>query len=268
MKSSFFKPQFFLIFLSLLFNSCFLIASGNEEISEIYTPNPNAISHQIWNELLQRHVSAVGNVNYAGFKKDEARLNQYLELLSKNAPSKDWNTNERLAYWINAYNAFTVKLILDHAKDNITSIKDIGSKVKIPFVNTPWDVKFIKIGNEVMDLNKIEHGIIRKQFNEPRIHFALVCAAKSCPPLRNEAFTPEKLSKQFDEQGVAFVNDKFKNEVGANKVVISKLFDWYGGDFKKKDTIINWLNKYAKVKAGANAAISYKTYNWELNGKL
>jgi hypothetical protein len=231
------------------------------------TSTAEPISHEIWNGLLKKYVDNKGFVDYAGFKKDQAELKKYLDLVEKNAPGDKWSKDEKLAYWINAYNAFTVQLILDNIPNKIKSIKDIGSKVKIPFVNTPWDVKFINIGGKKMDLNNIEHGIIRKEFGEPRIHFALVCAAKSCPPLRNEAYEASKLSKQLDDQGVDFLNDSFKNQVSAKEAKISNLFKWYGGDFKDKMPVIDWVNKYAKVKADKNASISYLDYKWDLNGK-
>ncbi|MGR3812066.1 DUF547 domain-containing protein [Jiulongibacter sp. NS-SX5] len=253
------------ILIALLASSFILFGCFAKE-----TPYSSAtpISHSDWDALLKKHVSSSGYVNYGGFKADEAKLDAYLKKVSSNAPASSWSANEKLAYWINAYNAFTVKLILDHSGENIKSIKDIGSTIKIPFVNTPWDIKFINIGGEEMDLNNIEHGIIRKKFNEPRIHFALVCAAKSCPPLRNEAYTASKLVSQLNDQGVKFLNDVSKNEVSANEMKLSKLFNWYGGDFKKKGTVREWVNKYAKVKANADADISYKDYDWSLNGKL
>lgn len=231
------------------------------------TSTAEPISHEIWNGLLKKHVDNKGFVDYAGFKKDQAELKKYLDLVEKNAPGDKWSKDEKLAYWINAYNAFTVQLILDNIPNKIKSIKDIGSKVKIPFVNTPWDVKFINIGGKKMDLNNIEHGIIRKEFGEPRIHFALVCAAKSCPPLRNEAYEASKLSKQLDDQGVDFLNDSFKNQVSAKEAKLSNLFKWYGGDFRDKMPVIDWVNKYAKVKADKSADISYLDYKWDLNGK-
>jgi hypothetical protein len=254
LKSALIVASFFFL------TSCFAIDS----------PESNAapIGHESWNTLLKKYVDTKGFVNYAGMASEEAKLDAYLSLISKNVPSSSWSTNEKLAYWINAYNAFTVKLILDNRKDGIASIKDIGSKIKIPFVNTPWDVKFIKIGGKEMDLNNIEHGIIRKQFSEARIHFALVCAAKSCPPLRNEAYVASKLSAQLDDQGVRFINDSYKNEVSTSKMEVSKLFNWYGGDFKKTDSVENWINKYAKTKAKSGTSITYKDYNWALNGKL
>lgn len=230
------------------------------------TSNSEPISHEIWNNLLKKYVNDKGFVNYAGFKKDQKELKKYLDILSNNAPNEKWTQNEQLAYWINAYNAFTVQLILDNADKGLTSIKDIGDKIKIPFINTAWDIKFIKINGKVLDLNNIEHGIIRKKFNEPRIHFALVCAAKSCPPLRNEAFVAEKLDAQLDSQAIAFINDSFKNQVSKNSLKISKIFSWYGSDFK--GNLIDWINKYAKTKANSDAQIKYLDYDWALNGKL
>ena len=226
------------------------------------TSNAAPIEHDIWNKLLKKHVDNKGLVDYKGFQKDRSELKKYLDLVSKNAPNSKWIKDEQLAYWINAYNAYTVELILEHYP--LKSIKDIGASIKIPFVNTPWDVKFIEIGGKKMDLNNIEHGIIRKQFSEPRIHFALVCATKSCPPLRNEAYTADKLDKQLDDQGSTFLNNPEQNVVTKDKASITKIMDWYGGDFKKKMPIKDWINKYAKTKLETNN-ISFRGYNWALN---
>jgi hypothetical protein len=248
---------FIVLFVAALFGSC------------TATPTSDAapVDHSAWDKLLKKHVNDKGFVNYTAFKKDYDELKKYLDMLSASAPNeKTWSKEEQLTYWINAYNAFTIQLILDNYP-GISSIKDIGSKIKIPFVNTPWDVKFIKIGNTKMDLNNIEHGIIRKKFDEPRIHFALVCAAKSCPPLRNEAFVAERLDKQLDDQARDFINDKSKNNVTKDKAEVSKILSWYGGDFTKKMPIADWLNKYSTTKIDKNTPISYNDYNWELNGK-
>lgn len=246
----------------------FILFGITQSCFAVDTPTSAAapISHDIWDNLLKKHVSATGFVNYGGLKKDQAELKKYLELLSTNAPATSWTKEEKLAYWINAYNAFTVQLILNHADKGLKSIKDIGDKIKIPFVNTAWDIKFIKIGGKELDLNNIEHGIIRKQFDEPRIHFALVCAAKSCPSLRNEAFVSSKLNAQLHDQGVKFFNDNFKNDIKPTSVQVSKILDWYGSDFDK--SIIEVVNTYSKTKANKTAKIVFKEYNWELNGKL
>lgn len=232
------------------------------------TPSSNAtsIDHALWDKLLKKHVNDKGFVNYTAFKKDYEELKKYLSLISNNAPNeKTWSRDEQLAYWINAYNAFTVQLILDYYP--IGSIKDIGAKVKIPFVNTPWDIKFITIAGKKYDLNNIEHGIIRKNFDDPRIHFALVCAAKSCPPLRNEAYTAQNLNKQLDQQGEVFFNDKSKNNISKEKADLSKILTWYSGDFTKSKPLIEWVNKYSTTKIDKNTALTYMDYNWDLNGK-
>lgn len=224
-----------------------------------------APTHEIWTSLLKKHVTSDGKVNYKGFISDSLLLNKYLKLLSDNKPDeKSWSANEQKAYWINAYNAFTVKLISKYYP--VKSIKEIGGKIQVSFINTPWDIKFFKIGNEVYDLNKIEHEKLRKKFGDPRIHFALVCASKSCPLLLNVAFEAENLNSQLDTQARVFINDKTRNNINVNNPKISKIFDWYGGDFKtKKSTIIDYLNKYSQIKINPNATISYLDYSWNLN---
>jgi hypothetical protein len=181
--------------------------------------------------------------------------------LSNNPPKNDWNENEQKAYWINAYNAFTVSLILQHYP--VKSIEDIGGKIYK--VNTPWDIKFITIGGKKYDLNNIEHGILRKNFNDPRIHFALVCASMSCPKLRNEAYTTSQLNAQLEGAGRDFLNDRSKNRVSANHAELSKYFSWYKGDFTKNGSLADYINKYSQDKINANTKISSIDYNWSLN---
>lgn len=222
------------------------------------------ISHQTFDSLLKKYVSASGKVNYKAFKKDSINLNGYLNLLSNNPPDKTWTREQQIAYWINAYNAYTIKLIIKYYP--IKSIKDIGSSIQLPFVNTPWDIKFIKIGNEIMDLNHIEHGILRKEFYEPRIHMALVCASKSCPTLLNEAYVPEKLEQQLIGQTKIFLSDSFRNKISAEKPQLSMIFNWYGADFSKNGgSVRSFVNTYSVVKIKPNAKISYLEYDWSLN---
>lgn len=225
-----------------------------------------AISHSAWTSLLGKYVDTNGNVDYLGFKKDVKKLDAYLKVLESNAPNpKKWSKNEQLAYWINAYNAFTIKLIVDNYP--VKSIKDIGGS--IPFVNSPWDIKFIEIGGDKLDLNNIEHGIIRKHFEEPRIHFAVNCASYSCPKLRREAYTAEKLDAQLSEQAKDFLSDTTKNKIGDGKSVqLSKLFTWFSGDFKQDGkSVIEFINEYSKTKISNDAKIDYLDYKWNLNGK-
>ncbi len=136
---------------------------------------------------------------------------------------------------------------------------------KIYKVNTPWDIKFINIGGKKYDLNNIEHGILRKKYNDPRIHFALVCAAVSCPRLRNEAYTAAQLNAQLDDAGKEFLNDRSKNRVNTDKAELSKYFSWYGGDFTKNGSLADYINKYSDTKINSKTRISYLDYNWSIN---
>jgi hypothetical protein len=251
-----------LLFLVLI---CFSISAiscdGQKSFSKSAASAPK---HDKWDDLLKKYVSKSGIVNYKGFIKDSSELNEYLKLLSDNAPDrKKWSDEEQIAYWINAYNAFTIQIIIRHYP--VKSIKEIGGK--IPFVNSTWDVKFINIGGTVMDLNNVEHGILRKEFKEPRIHYAVNCASVSCPILRNEAYTAAKLNTQLDDQGKLFFNDSSRNKISSSKeAALSKIMDWYGGDFKKGGkTVIDHVNKYSKTKLDKKAKITYLAYNWNLN---
>lgn len=221
-------------------------------------------SHQLWDELVKANVSPDGRVNYKGFIQSRSKLEQYLNLLSMNAPDrKTWSKNEQLAYWINAYNAFTVKLIVDNYPTK--SIRDLGPKLKIPMVSDVWHYKFFKIGGVDSSLDEIEHSILRKEFDEPRIHFAINCASVSCPPLLNEAFLADKLEIQLQKVATTFINDSSRNKISKDAIQVSQIFSWFNGDFTKKGTLIDFLNRYSKVKISPNAKVSHLDYNWNLN---
>jgi hypothetical protein len=245
-----------LIIPLISFSNCSNINSQKTAYQAFETNNieiTKPIEHTHWNALLYKYVSKDGKVNYKGFKQDEKALQDYLEILKKNTPSESWTKNEKLAYWINAYNAFTVRLILDHYP--VKSIKNIKD---------PWGKEFIVIGGNNYSLEDIEHKILRKM-NEPRIHFAINCASYSCPNLLNQAYTSENLEHQLDLAAKLFVNDTSKNFISKNSVEISKIFDWFSSDFKKYGSIIDFLNRYSTIKIDSNAKIKYKSYNWNLN---
>ncbi len=246
------------IIVFLLFQSC--------QRKSPSKPGSKLIDHHEWTILLQKYVDDDGLVNYQGFLKDSIDLNSYLDKISTNPPDESaWSAEDQIAYWINAYNAFTVKLILDHYP--LKSIKDIGSAIQIPFVNTPWDVKFIEINKEKLDLNNIEHSILRKKFHEPRIHFAINCASLSCPKLRREAYIAEKLNAQLNEQAIQFINDPKRNDITIDHVKISKIFSWFKGDFTKSGSLKDFLNQYSDIKINGDAKISFMDYDWSLNEK-
>ncbi len=220
------------------------------------------VTHQLWDSLLVKNIHD-GWVDYKGFIRDSTAFNQYLQLLQSAHPNdKNWSRNEQMAYWINAYNAFTIKLVVDHYP--VKSIKDI--KRGIPFVNTVWDIKFIKIEGETYDLNNLEHGILRSDFKDARVHAALNCASYSCPALRNEAFAAETLDAQLDDAMHKFVNDPIRNKITANSAKVSEIFNWFSGDFKRDGgSVRGFLNKYADVKIAKTTSIQHLDYQWNLN---
>jgi hypothetical protein len=247
---------FFLFFCLLIVYFCNSAPSAQENANE-------PVSHEQWTILLKKYVNSEGEVNYHGFIEDSLSLNAYLDLLADNAPNKNWTINEQKAYWINAYNAYTVQLIIRHYP--ISGIKDIGSSIQIPLVNTPWNLKFIRIGKVRYDLNNIEHDILREEFNDPRIHFALVCASRSCPKLLNTAYEAANLDQQLDRQARAFLKDNSRNIISHYDVRVSQIFDWFEDDFTRKGSLIDFLNKYSEVRIDENAKISYLPYDWSLN---
>jgi hypothetical protein len=224
------------------------------------------VEHQAWTELLDAHVRN-GLVDYQGFKKDEARLDAYLATLDSSTPA-ELARDERLAFYINAYNAWTIKLILLHFRDGrpVKSIKDIGG-----WFSSPWSLKICRIGGELLALDTIEHGIIRPEFKDPRVHFAINCASMSCPPLLAKAYTGEKLQQQLDERAAAFINDSRFNYLQGDTLVVSKIFSWFSEDFA--GDIPKFFLRYAKpdlqrklLEKGGDIKIRYLDYDWSLNG--
>lgn len=253
MKKQFLFLSFILSLFLLLQNSC-----GVED----YASEAPPASHILWDSLLQQHVSDEGWVNYKGFIQDSSLFTQYLEELEGHHPNEKWSREEKMAYWINVYNAYTVKMIIDHYPTK--SIKSI--KKGIPFINSVWDIKFIHIEGATYDLNNVEHGILREKFNDPRIHFAINCASVSCPRLNNHAYFAETLDKQLDIAARAFFEDETKNIIRKKKVQLSKILKWFHGDFKnKEENFITFLNTYSPVEIDKNAKVEYLDYDWGLN---
>jgi len=220
------------------------------------------VTHELWDGLVKKHVGADGFVNYKGFVRDTSELNRYLKVLESAHPNdKNWSRNEQMAYWINAYNAYTIQLIARNYP--VASIKDI--KKGIAFVNSVWDVKFIKIQGFTYDLNNIEHNILRPVFKDARIHAAVNCASYSCPKLLNEAYTADKLESQLDASMRSFVNDPLRNRITAGKAEISEIFKWFKGDFERDGSLRDFLNKYSNMKITEKTDISHIDYNWALN---
>lgn len=210
--------------------------------------------YKSYTDLLSGHVSSKGNVNYDKLKMNVEELNAVVADFEKTQPKKSWSRNEILAYYINSYNLHTLKKVIDNYPTK--SIKNIRNA---------WDDSFITLGTKKISLSYIEHNILRKM-NEPRIHFAINCASFSCPNLLNKPFLPQTLESQLETATKEFINDATKNDIAESEIQISEIFNWFSGDFKtKKTSLIDFLNKYSKVKINEKAKIRYLDYNWNLN---
>jgi hypothetical protein len=246
-----------------------LIFQGGASFAD--TSSPFDHSHGAWNGWLKDHVTVKGPTSTVDYKKAKGNFGAVKDYLGNvsavsRATYDGWAANQKLAFLINAYNAFTVQLIVDNYP--LKSIKDLGSLFK-----SPWKKEFFQLFGEPQKLDGIEHGIIRKEFKEPRIHVAVVCASIGCPMLRNEAWTADKLEAQFDDSVKLFLSDPIRNkyDAGENRFIVSKIFDWYGGDFKEKygsvqAFLASYLGKTPEEKKKmADAKISYSEYDWKLN---
>ena len=214
----------------------------------------------IFNSLLKKNVDGKGMVDYQSLKKNETILDNYLTYLQETIPTENWSLNKEKAYWLNTYNAYTIKIIL--TKYPLKSIRDIKIDGK-----TAWKTPFIKVGENTYTLDWIEHEILRKKYNDPRIHVGINCASMSCPKLLNFAFSENNVETALTNLMVGFINDDDRNKISKNNVELSKIFDWFSSDFKKNGTIIEYLNNYASEKINEKASIKYLTYDWSLNIK-
>ncbi len=223
--------------------------------------------HDHWTTVLHRFV-VDGRVNYAGLKADRVSLDGYLSEVAAVSlrEFQSWNANQQLAFLINLYNAETLQLIVDHYP--VDSIKDIGG-----LLTKPWDLKCVSLFGKTVTLNTIEHNMIRKNYSEPRIHFALVCAARGCPPLRNEAYVADKLDAQLDDQAQTFLDTPEKNRIDPDHkaLYLSPIFKWYGDDFQKYTRGVQYFLSHYYPKAYERALrdgayeIHYTDYDWSLN---
>lgn len=221
----------------------------NKEINNV----EELFDHSSWDDLIHQNVAENGDVNYKGFKQNWSILRDYIASLSEQLPEDNWSKEDKLAYWMNAYNAMTIDLILRNYP--LSSIKDIKN---------PWDQRLWKLGSKWYNLNEIEHQILRKM-GDARIHFGINCASFSCPPLLNEAFTASKVNEQLNLLAVRFINDRERNIISGDKIRVSKIFSWFAKDFKQNGDLISFLNKYSKTPISEKARKSFIDYNWNLN---
>lgn len=241
-------------------------------------------THAAWTALLRKHVRLLRGgqatqVAYASMAADHAALKAYLDGLSAVTPAAfgGWAKADRQAFLTNAYNAFTVELILTKYPD-LKSIKDLGQ-----FFSSPWKPKWIPLLGGKVSLDDIEHAMLRKRsdYDDPRVHFAVNCASIGCPALREEAFVGARLDAQMDEQALRFMSDRTRNRYNAQRgrLELSKIFDWYGEDFRLGHrgiaSLAAFAGRYAeqladtpadreRIRAGS-VDIAFLDYDWALN---
>jgi len=245
---------------------CQVVLQNTDSAIKIYAVDPakkimksyhqEKLNYVNWKGLLQKNVSAKGKVDYVGFKRDAKDFNEFLRQLSSTKITSAWSKEDKIAYWINVYNAYTIKLIVDNFP--LKSIKELDN---------PWNKKFFAINGIWMSLGEVEHQVLRN-FGDPRIHFAINCASASCPRLIQIPYTAKNLDRLLERQTDEFINDPFYNTISGYTVNVSKLFDWYKKDFKSTDgSVIKFINKYSNVPISDQKDKGYKTYDWSINAK-
>ena len=221
------------------------------------------VDHSLWAGLLQDYVSA-GRVDYAGFKQDEARLDRYLAVLEQ-TDHQALEKKERFAFFVNAYNAWTVKFILTEWPD-IESIKELGS-----IFSSPWKKEIVRLKDKTVSLDDVEHGLLRKEYRDPRVHFAVNCASKSCPPLASTPYTGKDLDERLDRAARDFLNDPQSTRLEGETLYLSKIFDWYKEDFGNQAAfVLQYAQGDFKTRLKAaqdKVKIEYLPYDWSLNKK-
>jgi hypothetical protein len=223
----------------------------------------STVDHTILEGLLAKHVRN-GFVDYAGFKADEIKLDQYLSMLERIDP-ESLTRNEQFAFYINAYNSWTIKLILS-GYPGVRSIKDLGG-----LLQSPWQKELLRIHGKTFKLDDIEHKILRPRFKDPRVHFAINCASKSCPPLLAEPYRSETLDAQLNRSTRDFVNNPASYRFEGDTLWVSSIFKWFSGDFNNDP--VGFYRKYAEAdlkglleEKGHRIQVKYLDYDWSLNG--
>jgi len=237
---------------------------------------PEPFDHSTWDHLLRGYVNSIGEVDYARLKSNPELLNRYVEQLAavspKTAPIQFPTRNHEIAYWINAYNALMVnKIVTNYPVKGVDAFGLFRSVFKQEGHNS---------GGEIVSLGYIEHELLRKVYDEPRIHFALVCASVSCPALANEAIEGETLDSQLDRLAEDFVSQdrNVTIDVANRRVTLSKIFDWYGQDFERPTglsgnaAVLAYIGRHLDgervqlfKQLGPSHRVNFHGYDWGLN---
>jgi hypothetical protein len=233
-------------------------------------------SYDNYAQVLSQYVNNQGEVDYQSLQQNRQPLDSFNQSVANLSPQTydSWTENEKIAFWINLYNSFTLEAIIDnYPTDSIKDIPGVWKRLKFPVMG------------EELTLDQIEHEILRKDFDEPRLHMGIVCASIGCPILRPEPFIGDKLDQQLDEQTVEFIalDRNFKIDKEENKVYLSSIFKWFGEDFEskfaaenqfagkdKERAVLNFISQYLETQnqtylTEGNYQISYLNYDWSLN---
>ncbi len=259
------------------FNNSTNTGEQTQQTQAATTTPGKPFNYQTYNSILKEYVNPQGLVDYEKLKENRQQLDEFNSAIGAVTPStyNSWNDSEKIAFLINAYNSLTLESIIDNYPTK--SIR------RIPGV---WKIRKFDVAGEKMTLDHIEHQVLRKEFNEPGIHVALVCAAISCPPLRQEPYTGQKLEKQLNEQAQRFLGNSqgFRIDSQNNAVYLSSIFKWFGQDYEKtygqnpnidglnktETAIVNYARKYVNSDAQNFLAkggykVKYSNYDWSLN---
>jgi hypothetical protein len=230
------------------------------------------INFATWDELLRRYVDVQGRVHYRDWKAESPQdLNKWLGKIEQQDIHATSHPDEQLALWINLYNALTIASVLERYPIPSIQPKIFGIPNWIAFLWFFYRPTH-KVAGRYYYLNQIEHQILRRDFDEPRIHFALVCASIGCPLLRNGAYWPELVRAQLEEDAIRFINnpDKVRYNSQTQTLYCSKIFEWYRSDFLKvAPSVPDYIRSYLKtdLPLGSNTPIAYLNYDWSLNQK-
>ena len=224
----------------------------------------DSFSHDLFDQVLQEHVDEAGRVNYTKLTANPKKLEAYLDLLAFANP-EELSYNERLTFWINAYNALVIKGVVNHYP--ITSVR------KVKLFNGFFSRLKFQVANKMYSMDQIEHGIIRTEFVDPRVHFVLVCASSSCPPLENRAVTAETIEERLETATFNFIRNPEQVRIDRAKrhLYLSKIFKWYDDDFTEGyDGVTDFLSDYltpedAEFLASTKVKLRYLDYDWTLN---
>lgn len=255
------------LLLLSIFSVLFLYHFRVEADSRTQQPvDASSFSHDLFDQVLQEYADEAGQVNYTKLKANPEKLEKYLDLLAV-ANLTELSYNAQLAFWVNAYNALVIKGVIDHYPT--TSVR------KVKWFGGFFSRLKFQVAGQTYTLNQIEHDIIRTEFVDPRVHFVLVCASTSCPPLENSAFSAETIEKRLETATFNFIQnpDKVRIDRSKREVHLSKIFKWYKNDFNEGyDGVVDFLADYlppedADFVSANDVKFHYMDYDWTLNDK-